>query len=464
MLWRPRAASAERERQLAAVRQRAVATGRPVLLRWCESSDVRSPWDFVALAGGAGEPFFVSRDGESGVTLAAVGSIEELSTDAATRLGDAAGLCARLLERDFDVALDGRPPVWPLVCGGFSFAPRPLGGPWRGWPSAWFFVPRALWVTAKDQAWAAVHLEVGPDVTYEQLAERMLEGGGGKPRPVQVAATVTEEDAAGFAARTRAALAHFGPSLEKVVLARVQRHQAPPGERFDAEATFAAAVQRDPEAFVYALGSLGGDAFVGATPERLVEVEGRRVRTTALAGTTARGRSPERDRALVAALCDSPKERQEHLSVVSALRAELSAHSYEVMVAPTGVRATPDVYHLETRIDALQRQPGGLFGWAERLHPTPAVAGHPRRAALEYLASGEALERGYYSGAVGYASAAGDGALWVAIRSALLRGREAFLYAGAGIVPGSRPEAEWQETEHKLLGMQSALRTVAEGP
>jgi isochorismate synthase EntC len=113
---------------------------------------------------------------------------------------------------------------------------------------------------------------------------------------------------------------------------------------------------------------------------------------------------------------------------------------------------TRTVQHLCTELSA-HRRPGApvsLLELAERLHPTPAVGGAPRDAALEWLAEHEAVERGWFAGPVGYLQSTGDGEFDVALRSALVRGRSATAWAGAGIVARSDPRAEYTETELKL--------------
>jgi isochorismate synthase len=457
----PRASHTFDEDALEAARQRARATAKPVLLRWLERSIIADPWAFVRVAAQTGEPLFVAHDGERGVTIAAVGAVEQVTCDGSRRFSAAAELCAWGLERSFDVAPDGRPPVWPLLVGGFSFAAGPLTGPWQGWPGSWMFAPRAVWIGDASGAWAGVSVLADQTITYERLVQAGARTTvAAAPRTEVTADGLPQEDVRAFSKRTQTTLQKLGPDLEKAVLARSLRVDVPKGARLDIEGTWKAARERDPRAMVFVVGHVGGEAFVGATPERLVEVDGKRVSTVALAGTAPRHGNATTDREAAESLTRSAKDRREHDSVVASLRQTLAVHCAEVIVSPTRIISTPDVHHLETRIDGMQLRPGGLFAWAERLHPTPAVAGHPRSAALAHLRDNEQLERGYYSGAVGYATAAGDGTLWVAIRSGLLREREAFLYAGAGIVSGSLPEAEWKETEHKLAAMRSALRTA----
>jgi isochorismate synthase len=116
------------------------------------------------------------------------------------------------------------------------------------------------------------------------------------------------------------------------------------------------------------------------------------------------------------------------------------------------------VAHLATEVTAALTEPlPTALELAGLLQPTPAVAGTPRDAALAAIAALEPFDRGRYAGPVGWVDAAGDGEWAVALRCAELHGRRARLLAGAGIVPGSDPDAEWAETEHKLRTLLEVL-------
>ncbi|MCB9581151.1 MAG: isochorismate synthase [Polyangiaceae bacterium] len=197
-----------------------------------------------------------------------------------------------------------------------------------------------------------------------------------------------------------------------------------------------------------------GRWFLGATPERLVEKRGREIRTEALAGSAPRGAD--------AALLASAKDRAEHRHVVDEIRARLEALGARVEVASEPeLRALSHVVHLRTPIVAQLSADRHVLEVLAQLHPTPAVGGVPRAAALEWLAKNEPFARGWYASPVGWFDAAGDGELAVALRSAVLDGPRAHLFAGAGIVQGSTPEGELAETRLKLEALARALGVEA---
>ena len=121
------------------------------------------------------------------------------------------------------------------------------------------------------------------------------------------------------------------------------------------------------------------------------------------------------------------------------------------------LRKMANVQHLHTPIEA--RMPGErhVFELVERLHPTPAVGGLPKSRALCLINDNERFDRGWYAGPIGWIDAKGGGEFAVALRSALVQGRRAFLYAGCGIVSGSDPEREYEESRIKLEAMRWAL-------
>jgi menaquinone-specific isochorismate synthase len=202
------------------------------------------------------------------------------------------------------------------------------------------------------------------------------------------------------------------------------------------------------------------DGLVGATPELLVHRWGFEVTSRPMAGTIPRGATDAGDSANEAALAASVKDGLEHRLVVEAVVDGLRACGVDVAsVRGPDVARLATVSHLATTI-AGHVEPGSAVSAVElalRLHPTPAVAGAPRAAALELLRDLEAFDRGRYAGPVGWVDAHGDGEWGVALRCAELDGATARLVAGAGIVAGSEPDAEWAETQAKLEPMLRAL-------
>jgi menaquinone-specific isochorismate synthase len=241
-------------------------------------------------------------------------------------------------------------------------------------------------------------------------------------------------------------------TLDKVVLAREVAVRA--NRPFARRELLLRLRQLHPSCATFAIGG-----FLGASPELLVTKRGRTVFSQPLAGTVGRSGDPEEDRRLAEALLASPKERAEHRFVVDAIAttlAELGARLDEPQ--DPHLLELRNVVHLATRIAAVLEpsSPLGVLDLVAALHPTPAVGGMPREAALAYLGETEDLDRDRYAGPVGWCDAAGDGEFFIGIRSAMIDGNTARLLAGAGIVAGSDPAAELAETQLKLQALLAA--------
>jgi menaquinone-specific isochorismate synthase len=254
-------------------------------------------------------------------------------------------------------------------------------------------------------------------------------------------------------AAVRAALAAIGTGrLDKVVLAREAAVEAD-GPFPRGEVLRRLRRRSGGPTYLYASGG-----FVGASPELLVRRRGRVAFSRPMAGTVPRGDSEAAEADGLARLTGSPKEAVEHRLVVDAVAEGLAKVADRVEVGRPEVVRLATVAHLATEITADLTGPlPSALELAGLLHPTPAVGGSPRDAALAAIAALEPFDRGRYAGPVGWVDRAGDGEWAVALRCAALQGRRAHLIAGAGIVSGSDPDAEWAETEHKLRAMLEIL-------
>jgi isochorismate synthase len=236
-------------------------------------------------------------------------------------------------------------------------------------------------------------------------------------------------------------------TLDKVVVARALEVEA--DADLDPAAVLRALEASYPACRSFLLRGAGGASFVGATPEVLCRIDGDRIETEALAGSSP----PDRAEALLG----SRKDLREHSQVVDHLVRALSgvAHSLQHKPEP-GLRSLANVAHLHTPISARLSPGRGVADAAAALHPTPAVGGVPSQAALRFLDEHEGLDRGLYAGLIGWVGP-GRAELAVALRSAVLRGGHARLFVGAGIVEGSSAAAEWAETELKARALLDAL-------
>lgn len=355
------------------------------------------------------------------------------------RFAKAATEVAAVLE---DIDADdpgGLPGTGPLAVGAVPFLDT---------VEAELIVPaRIVGRTEDGRAWVT---EISP--AEEAASPQAIKG----PEPTSF---VVESDGGRLAwtAAVRRALARIAAGeLDKVVLAR--RVAVWADQPFNLLVVVDRLRRSHPSCFTFASGG-----FIGASPELLMRRRGRWAWSRPMAGTVERGGSRAEDKRLVSALRSSPKERDEHRLVVEDVQARLAAVCAEVFVKGPEPIGLSSVTHLATtvtgRLEGAAPPPSALE-LAGVLHPTPAVGGEPRDAALRAIAELEGFERGCYAGTVGWVDSRGDGDWAVALRCAVIDGRRAMLPAGAGIVAGSDPEAEWTETQAKLEPMMRALVRV----
>jgi menaquinone-specific isochorismate synthase len=243
--------------------------------------------------------------------------------------------------------------------------------------------------------------------------------------------------------------------LEKAVLARelLVETDAP----IDVVAVLRRLRQAYPATMRYAV-----DGLVGATPELLVSRLGDVVRSHPFAGTTPRTGDPATDAQAAATLLASTKDRAEHqITIDMVLDTMLPFCSYVDSEPEPSIVSLANVQHLATMVEGrLSSPPATALALVAALHPTPAVCGWPTAEALAVIAELEQLDRGRYTGAVGWVDAEGNGRFGVAIRCAEIDGRRARVFAGNGIVSDSDPRAELAETQAKLQAMLTAIVRV----
>lgn len=248
--------------------------------------------------------------------------------------------------------------------------------------------------------------------------------------------------------------------LRKAVLARETRLPV----RAEAHDLLAHLIRRGSRAFRFLVQPSSDAAFVGATPELLYRRRGRAIESEAVAGTRPRNAEPDADERLGRELRGSAKDAEEHSLVhehiVSGLRP--LCETLEAESEPRLLKLE-DVQHLRSRVRGRLREGVSDAAVLAALHPTPAVCGSPAEEALVLLRGLEGFDRGLYGGVIG-TLAANEAELAVSIRSALVLPDEVRLFAGSGIVAGSRPESEWAETQLKLRAVAALLGVPGAGP
>ncbi|MFT4081285.1 MAG: isochorismate synthase [Nocardioides sp.] len=275
------------------------------------------------------------------------------------------------------------------------------------------------------------------------------------PPPVGVAPVDASLDAEAWQSIVTQAVGRIGRgTLDKVVLARAATLAA--AEPLDPRALVVRLAERYPTCWTYRV-----DGLVGASPEMLIRTEGGLATSRVLAGTIRRNGGEELDLKLAHALARSGKNLAEHELAVDSVAHALEPYCSGMNVpdAPY-VLELPNVLHLASDVTAVVHSGVSVLRLAGELHPSAAVCGTPTDVARATIAELEHLDRGRYSGPVGWLDSTGDGEFAIALRCGLIDPddrRRITVYAGCGIVAESDPAEEFAETEAKLLPMLEAL-------
>ncbi len=444
-------------------------------LAWLHAQDATA----ASLGGGTSpaDAVFWSGRGSDALALAGLGAADVVALPP-TALDDAplaSGVLARRLRR---LPLADAPAARYL--GGLRFDARPraageasgdgaapsadaLDAAWQPFAAARFVLPRVeVQADAAGHATLAIHV-VGPDDGRRAgallgVVDRLALPAADAPLPAQpaLAERTDAPPRADWLRLLADALARIDAgALDKIVLAR--RATFGFDEPLDALALLRRLRPATPACFHFAFRPAGHDAtFLGASPERLLHLDGRTVTTEAVAGTRARGASAQADAALRDELLASEKDRREHAFVQDAIGKALGALCTEVTESAPDAMTLARKRHLRARLGGTLRPGVAPLDVAAALHPTPAVGGVPTRAARDAIRAYEPFDRGWYAGPVGWLRPdAAD--LAVALRCGLAHGSRLALFSGAGIVHGSDPASEWDEIEQKIGDFAAVL-------
>ncbi|MDT5018656.1 MAG: menaquinone-specific isochorismate synthase [Mycobacterium sp.] len=432
---------------------------RPVVVSWTFAVPHLTVADRVRHISARNGRTFVWASSWTGLRRLAVGTALDLTAQGQDRFAQ----LSQVWSRCRDGALVGGTFRGPALVGGFRFGGGTnLDG---ALPDALMWLPAAELTEAPGSA-PEVTLNacigsatgVGPAIRRARRAVRTMlrdSGVGGKQRP-QLLSLRETPSAFDWRQLVRRALAEIElGSFDKVVLAR---QMAVDFDRPVAIAPLVGSLIEEHRTGAVFGAQLGGRWFVGRTPECLMHLDGERAETHGLAGSLPRDPDPVRDGQLCDNLLTDPKLEREHAIVADYIKATLREQFRDVRTnIASPVLKLADIQHLQTGISA--RKPisaPDLLSLAGALHPTPAVGGFPTAPALRWLTENEPFERDWYAAPIGWVGADG-GELAVGIRSALISGQSAVVYAGCGIVQGSDPEDEYEETCVKMRQMLVVL-------
>lgn len=352
----------------------------------------------------------------------------------------------------------------PSLFGGFSFDPlKEKTALWSKYSAALFHLPKYMLTIIKGEAYFTTNLVC---TQHDDLSlfdkvmkerQEVLSLSNHKPvlAKLEIKEIVEMNPEAWKQTITEVVHDFVGSELKKVVLARELRLHFT--DVIQAESVLKNLLDEQRDSFTFAFES-NGDCFIGASPERLVKKDGASLFSACLAGSIGRGATPEEDGKLGDELLNDQKNLIEHQYVVDMIKAAMQETCDEVILPDQPeLMKMKYIQHLYTPVIGKNREGTSILHLVNRLHPTPALGGLPKQAAVDKIREVEQLDRGLYAAPLGWLDYRGNGEFAVAIRSGLIQGNEASLFAGCGIVADSNAESEYKETSIKFRPMLAAL-------
>jgi menaquinone-specific isochorismate synthase len=445
----------------------ALQSGRPMLVSITIQVASLDPLAVLESIFEPGERHFYAERPSLGWAIAGAESVMAFSASGPGRFA----ACQRFVDAALaDAVAVGEPDLpfgGPHFFAAFTFLDSVEKG--EAFEAASVFVPRWQVARRDGRTTAVANLLVKGDSEIEPMAARVLRAHAkfrsfdfsspkiqGTPAG-SVAAVGNPSDRSHYEESVQRALEAIARGeFEKIVLARAKDVKAP--APLHPLRMLIGLRRRFPDCSAFSVANGRGQSFIGASPERLLRVEDGVVLTEALAGSAARGATPNEDAALGSSLLSSEKDLREQRIVLDSIVRSLDPLGLELKFGDRPIlRRLSNVQHLQTEVQAALPAGVTLLDLLGRLHPTPAVGGSPGAVAVPLIAALEGFPRGLYGGALGWIDSAGAGEFIVGLRSALVDGACARMYAGAGIVAGSSTKAEFDETELKFSAMQDAL-------
>jgi salicylate biosynthesis isochorismate synthase/menaquinone-specific isochorismate synthase len=448
--------------------RRGAERDRRTLVSLTVKAEIADPCAAVFASRLASDRWFCWEQPDRGFAIAGLGVAHEATSRGKDRFAEVGAKALRaareaVLEQP-TVTPVGAGPVW---LGGFAFDPDGGSSPtWSSLAPASLVLPELSICRSGGSGFLTLNAMLRPGEEVEGLAARLEARLSGlqaeapmpmlDPHPTAQPQIRSARPPAEFEAAVEAATARIeAGEISKVVLAREVVVSA--AAAHDPAPLFGAMRDQFPSCFCFCCGTPEA-TFLGASPELLLRRSGASVSTVALAGSIRRSSDPAVDDHLGEQLLRSDKNRREQRIVVERIVRALRPHAVWVQAgAEPEIVKVANIQHLATPVIAQLSEPRSAVELAELLHPTPAVGGEPWPKAAAAIEELERMDRGWYAAPVGWMDAAEDGEFCVALRSGVLRDREAHLFAGVGVVAGSEPAAELAETEVKLEALLPLL-------
>lgn len=444
--------------------KKAKALNKTILFSYTEKIDLPHPLSHYSSVIRNSEDHFYWKDPQNETIIIGIDNVLQIVSEVIDeRFHYVEEKWDNILENAFIYNSASQSGTGPLLFGGFTFDPNNTKKPeWQTFSNATFFVPEIMITLKEKESFLTLNTMASPDdetTILEQLKHQIMNIINMKEHTSGFLPSIMDQEEMNptqwkDSVSEVVSLLKNG-YLDKVVLARKMRIKFE--QKVLPEALLNQLLEQQKGSYVFSFG-FDNDCFAGASPERLVKKIEENVLSTCLAGSIKRSSDVNQDQALGKMLLEDKKNRHEHQLVVSMIADVFREHCREVDIPeePTLMK-TPDIQHLYTPVKGKVKENTSILQLVRSLHPTPALGGTPRQDAMRVIRDVENMDRGLYAGPIGWMDYRGNGEFIVAIRSGLLKGNEAFIYAGCGIVADSNPEDEYLETKIKFRPMLRAL-------
>lgn len=445
------------------VKEQALSKNKKVLFSWTKKIDPTDMMHIFEVAESLGKDRIFWRNHIGSLTFVGIGSVHQIIAEE-KRFQQLQQKWEEILQQaiihnPYDEVGTGL-----VTLGGMSFDPlRPQSVLWEKYPTSKLTIPEYTFVQYKENYYLTINKYVNgneqlnelyesfqkdentllhsdvkkSDVHHQIISKNEIEPNKWKNTVQQAVEEIKQEKA------------------KKIVLAREMRIQL--NKKAHIPLLLTRLLETQPNSYIFAF-EQGDNCFLGATPERLVQVEGEKLLSTCLAGTARRGKTFEEDKQIARELLNDQKNREEHDYVVKMIKESIEPYCEDVNIPEEPVvLPLRNLQHLYTPVRATLKSQFSVLDIIEKLHPTPALGGVPKEKALQFIREHELLDRGWYGAPIGWLDSNKNSEFAVAIRSGLVQNDEVSLFAGCGVMRDSTPEMEYEETNMKFLPMLTIL-------
>ncbi|MDZ7955081.1 isochorismate synthase [Nostoc sp. DedQUE09] len=450
---------------LVAVQEKCVKNNCRQIVSVSQEIDLVDPLLVLDKLTQANEINFYFEDRGKGEAIAAIDAIAKLQIDGSDRFNQAEYFIKSCLKNIINFGNGNQPFSGPHFFCYFSFFDKNAQVDYP-FPSATIFLPRWQVAVKNQRCILVTNIIINPNVNIERLLEKIQN----KIEFIQTLENYSTNidyfsrnlykksltNAVQFKGSVVSALEKIQSShLSKIVLADILDVKS--SNHFSLVKSLNNLRQNHPNCYIFSTSNGKGQNFIGASPERLISINNQQLITDALAGSAPRGKTPAEDAANANRLLNSEKEKHEHSLVLNFITQRLCQLGLLPQILAPRLRQLSNIQHLWTPISAMVPADIHPLKIVGQLHPTPAVAGAAQDVACAEIRRYESFERGLYAAPLGWIDSQGNCEFIVGIRSALIDGDRARLYAGAGIVAGSDPDKEFAEVQLKLQALLKAL-------